>query len=74
MQDGRGRHGKRKCSTIFCKKTREGQHQHHYLLCKDEKHQSDEQWNCFKGNVGQTSERPDGAHMGFSERVDTILN
>ena len=29
----------------------------------------------FKGNVGQTSERRGGAHMGFSERrIDTILN
>ena len=26
----------------------------------------------FKGNVGETSERQGGAHMGFSERKDTI--
>ena len=27
----------------------------------------------FKGNVGETSARRGGAHMGFSERIDTIL-
>ena len=27
--------------------------------------QSDEHWNRFKGNVGETSERRGGAHMGF---------
>ena len=31
-------------------------------------------WNCFKGDVGQTSETRRGARMGFSERTDTILN
>ena len=31
-------------------------------------------WNRFKGNVGETSVRQDGAHMGFSELMDTILN
>ena len=36
--------------------------------------QSDKHWNCFKGNAGETSERRGGAHMGFSERIDTILN
>ena len=36
--------------------------------------QSDEHWNRFKGNVGETSERQGGAHMGFSECIDTILN
>ena len=30
--------------------------------------------NRFKGNVGETSERRGGAHMGFSGRIDTILN
>ena len=34
--------------------------------------QSDEHWNCFKGNVGEPSERRGGTHMGFSERIDTI--
>ena len=29
-------------------------------------HQSDEHWNHFKGNVEKTSERPDRAHIGFS--------
>ena len=36
--------------------------------------QSDEHWNRFKGNGGETSERQGRAHMGFSERIDTILN
>ena len=30
--------------------------------------------NGLKGNVGETSERQGGAHMGFSERIDTVLN
>ena len=37
-------------------------------------HQPGEHWNRFKGNVGETSERRGGAHMGFSERIDTNLN
>ena len=37
-------------------------------------HQSDEHWNCFKGSIGETSERRGGMRMGFSEHVDTILN
>ena len=36
--------------------------------------QTEEYCNRFKGNVGDTSERRDGAHMGFSERIDTTLN
>ena len=35
---------------IFLERTREGHHQ------------SDEHWNCFKGDDGETSERWDGAH------------
>ena len=35
---------------------------------------SDEHWHCFKGSFGTTSERWGGAHMDFSERIDTILN
>ena len=31
-------------------------------------------FNCFKGDVGKTSERRGGAHVGFSERIDTIFN
>ena len=27
----------------------------------------------FKGNVGETFERRDGSHMGFSQPIDTIL-
>ena len=27
-------------------------------------------FNCFKGNVGKTSARQGGAHMGFPERID----
>ena len=36
--------------------------------------QSDEHWNCFKDNVGEISKKCGGAHMGFSEHTDTILN
>ena len=60
---GGERRGKRKLrSTIFLKRTREGHRQ------------SDEHWNCFLGNARGTSERRDGAHMGFSEHKDTLLN
>ena len=31
-------------------------------------------WNRLKGDVCETSQRQGGAHMGFSERIDTILN
>ena len=34
----------------------------------------DEHWNCFKDNLGETSERRGGAHMDFSEGMDTTLN
>ena len=27
----------------------------------------DKHWNCFKGNMGETSERWGGVHMGFSK-------
>ena len=37
-------------------------------------HQSDKHWNRFKGHTGEISERQGGAHMGFSERIDTILS
>ena len=47
---------------IFLERTRKGHHQ------------SGERWNRFKGNVGETSERRGGAHMDFSERINTILN
>ena len=47
---------------IFLEKTRESHRE------------SDEHWNCFKGDVGETSERRGRAHMGFSECIDTILN
>ena len=46
----------------FLERTREG-HRH-----------SDEHWNRFKGNVGETSKRRSRAHEGFSELIDTILN
>ena len=36
--------------------------------------QSDEHWNRFKGNVGETFEGRGGAHIGFSQRIDTLLN
>ena len=47
---------------FFLERTREGHRQ------------PDEHWNRFKGNVGETFEKCGGAHMGFSERIDTILN
>ena len=31
-------------------------------------------WNCFKGDVEETSQRQGGAHVGFFERIATILN
>ena len=33
-----------------------------------------EHWSRFKGDFGETSERRGGAHMGFAEHIDTILN
>ena len=39
--------------TIFLERTREGHRQ------------SDKHWNYFKGNVGVTSERRDGAHINI---------
>ena len=36
--------------------------------------QSDKHWNSFKGSGRETSQRRDGAHMGFSARIDTILS
>ena len=59
---GGDRRGERKGYTIFLERTREGDPQ------------SDEHWNRFKGDVGETSERRGGAHMGFAEHIDTILN
>ena len=59
---GGERHGKRKRLTIFVERTREGHRQW------------DKHWNCYKGNVGKTAERRGEAHMGFLERIDTILN
>ena len=53
--------GKRKRQKNFLERTREVHRQ------------SDEHWNCFKGNFGDTFERRGGAHMGFPERIDTIL-
>ena len=36
--------------------------------------QSDQHYNCSKGNSGETSERRGGAHMGFPYCVDTLSN
>ena len=36
--------------------------------------QSDEHWNCSNGNVEETYGKRGGAHMGFSEHMDIILN
>ena len=45
------------------------------MRTRESHRQSDEHWNCFKGNVSKdTSQRRGGAHMSFSERTDTILN
>ena len=52
---GGDRHWKRKRQTIFLERTREG-------LCE-----SDEHWNRFKGDVGETSKRLSGAHMDFAK-------
>ena len=35
---------------------------------------SDEHWKCFESIAGETSEKWGGAHLGFSEHQDTILN
>ena len=53
---------KEECSMSFTERTRKGPHQ------------SDEHWRCFKGNIGKTSDRRGGAHMGIFKRMDTILN
>ena len=42
---------------------------------REEHHQSDKHWNCFKGNTGETSQRRGGTHIlyiniGFSEHID----
>ena len=49
-------------------------HERQTVLKWQDHRQSDEHWNRFKGNVGETSERWGGAHMGLSEHIDTILN
>jgi len=59
---GGERRGQRKHSTTCLGRTREGHHQ------------SDKHWTGFKDNVGETSERQGGAHMDFSQHIDTILN
>ena len=56
------RHRKRKCSTIFLERTRKGHRQ------------SNQHWNCSKGNLRETPERRGATHMGLPERIDTILN
>ena len=56
QQCGGERCGKRKRSTIFTERTREGHHQ------------SDEHWNCFRGNVGKLlRDRVERVIIGFSE-------
>ena len=46
------------------------------LFLKDERGPSSirRALELFQRQNGETSERRDGAHMGFSERLDTILN
>lgn len=36
--------------------------------------QSEDHWNRFKGYGGETAERWSGLHLGFSKRINTILN
>ena len=59
---GGERRGKRKRYTIFLKRRSDGHRQ------------SDEHCDCFKGNVGETSERLGGAHMFFSSASIPSLN
>ena len=42
---------------------------------KDEKghHQSDQHWNCLKGNTGNTSDRLDRTHVGFLSRAHIYI-
>ena len=47
---------------IFLERTNEGHRQ------------SDKQLTVSKATFGETSERRSGAHMGFSEHIDTIFN
>ena len=35
--------------------------------------QSDRHWNCFRGKTVENSGRRDGAHMDFSELVDSVI-
>ena len=46
------------------------------LFWKDERAPSSVRWTLepFQRQLGETSERHGGAHMGFSEHIDTILN
>ena len=45
------------------------------LKASEEGHrQSDERWNRFKENAGETSERRGGARTWFFERIGSILN
>ena len=41
---------------------------------KEGQRDSNERLNCFKGNVGETSEIRGGAQKGSSERTDAVLN
>ena len=59
----RGRR-KRKRSTIFLERTRKG----------PSSIRPTSELFRFKGNIGEAPERRCGAHMGFPERGDTILN
>ena len=44
--------------TEVLERTRKGRHR-----------QSDEHWNCLKGNVGETSDEMERMIMGFPERI-----
>ena len=36
--------------------------------------QPDKYWRCFKGNLGETTERWGGVRTGLSERYNAILS
>jgi len=61
---GGERRSKRKCLKIFLERA----------ILPTETYWINWKWNCFKGNTRATSERQDGACMGFPECTDTILN
>ena len=58
-----------KCISLMLIKLRICTYLNFFGIC-----QSDQHWNCFKGNTGKTPERQGGAYVGFPNTIDTILN